>query len=736
MIAQPQTQQPQATFQSASLYVGDLHNDVTEGVLFDLFNRVGPVASIRVCRDAVTRRSLGYAYVNFHNVQDAERSLDTMNFTDIKGRPCRIMWSQRDPSLRKSGVGNIFVKNLAPTVDNKGLFDTFSVFGNILSCKVAMDENGVSKGYGYVHYETAEAAQDAIQKFNGNFIEELEVFVGPFVRRQERSANVNWTNLYVKQFPTSWDDAKIRELFGNYGTIANVFLTKDESGKSKGFGFVNFSEHESADAALKELNGKKFPDPDAGEEATFELYVNKAQKRVDRVREIKNKLEAEKEDKISKFQGMNLYVKNIDDSVTDEYFREQFSKFGTVTSARIMREGPDNISKGFGFVCFSSSDEAQRAQAEMNNKMIRSKPITITLHQRKEIRRAQLAATYGPRNARFAAQGGQNTIPMPYMPMYMPQGGQPNAYPGQPRPFGYQNQQAGYSPRGGGQMSPRGLPFNAATGPGGRGGMSPQQAAYYQGPGQYGPGVPSQGMMPQGGVVPKGYPARMMTGPNGQPIPGQPQQVNPMTGVPGMQQQRPRPMNGQMNVVTPQSPSPRGIPAGAGGRGVGGYMTPNGYMQQPQMQQQMGMMGGQPQTRGVVPVPTQPGIKFNSNVRNQSGALQQQQQMMQPQQMMQQPQSQPSTMPILGEPLDDQALAQADPQMQKNMIGEKLYPLIYIHQPALAGKITGMLLEMDNAELLNLIESPEALQHKIDEALIVLKNHQQMATTSATAEEQ
>lgn len=54
---------------NASLYVGDLERNVDEAQLFQLFARVGPIFSIRVCRDE-TNRSLGYAYVNFVNPQD------------------------------------------------------------------------------------------------------------------------------------------------------------------------------------------------------------------------------------------------------------------------------------------------------------------------------------------------------------------------------------------------------------------------------------------------------------------------------------------------------------------------------------------------------------------------------------------------------------------------------------------------------------------------------------------
>lgn len=320
----------------------------------------------------------------------AERALDTMNFDMLKGRPIRIMWSQRDPSLRKSGVGNVFIKNLDKAIDNKAMYDTFSAFGNILSCKVAQDEKGVSKGYGFVHFETEEAANMSIEKVNGMLLNDKKVFVGRFIPRKEREKalgekNKLFTNVYVKNFGDELNDEKLQEMFGKYGKITSHKVMSKDDGKSRGFGFVAYECPEAAEGAVLELNGKELTDGKI-------LYVGRAQKKAERQMELKRKFEQLKIERLNRYHGVNLYVKNLDDTIDDDRLRKEFHSFGTITSAKVMME--EGRSKGFGFVCFSDPEEATKAVTEMNGRICGTKPLYVALAQRKEERKAHLAAQY------------------------------------------------------------------------------------------------------------------------------------------------------------------------------------------------------------------------------------------------------------------------------------------------------------------------------------------------------
>ncbi|XP_006158664.1 polyadenylate-binding protein 4 isoform X4 [Tupaia chinensis] len=592
-----------SSYPMASLYVGDLHSDVTEAMLYEKFSPAGPVLSIRVCRDMITRRSLGYAYVNFQQPADAERALDTMNFDVIKGKPIRIMWSQRDPSLRKSGVGNVFIKNLDKSIDNKALYDTFSAFGNILSCKVVCDENG-SKGYAFVHFETQEAADKAIEKMNGMLLNDRKVFVGRFKSRKEREAELGakakeFTNVYIKNFGEEVDDESLKELFSQFGKTLSVKVMRDPTGKSKGFGFVSYEKHEDANKAVEEMNGKEI--------SGKVIFVGRAQKKVERQAELKRKFEQLKQERISRYQGVNLYIKNLDDTIDDEKLRKEFSPFGSITSAKVMLE--DGRSKGFGFVCFSSPEEATKAVTEMNGRIVGSKPLYVALAQRKEERKAHLTNQYMQRVAGMRA-----------------------------------------------------LPANAILNQ-----FQPAAGGYFV------PAVPqAQGRPPY--YTPNQL-AQMRPNPRWQQG-GRPQGFQGMPSA--IRQSGPRP--------TLRHLAPTGVPTAVQN------LAPRAAV-------------AAPAPRAVAP------YKYASSVRSPHPAIQ----------PLQAPQ--PAVHVQGQEPLTASMLAAAPPQEQKQMLGERLFPLIQTMHSNLAGKITGMLLEIDNSELLHMLESPESLRSKVDEAVAVLQAH-------------
>jgi len=535
--------------------------------LFEIFNQVGPVASIRVCRDSITRRSLGYAYVNFVNVVDAERALDTLNNHPIRGKQCRIMWSQRDPTIRKSGVGNIFIKNLDPSIDHKQLFDTFSQYGNILSCKVATDENGQSKSYGFVHFETQEAADLSIAKVNGTHIGAMKVYVGKFIPKKEwlKQKENSWTNIFCKNLPPTFTDEKLVTLFSEFGGITSAVVSKTAAGqetkadepakapakegeakpaegetaKAEGdatateeaaapkepkektlFGFVNFKNHTDAVRAVQALHGKTL-------DGKYDLYCSRAQKKSERANELKKKFEQLKLERMTKYQGINLYIKNLEDEVDEERLRKEFSPFGKVKTVKI------EPGRGFGFLCFTTPEEANRALTEMNGRILPGcqKPLYVNLFEPREVRKQKLAAQYA---ARMKARPAPNAGNVP-----------PPAGMGYPGPGGYMP----YPP------GPQGYFPGPFRGPGPRWAGPPQGAAGQQFAGQPGQ-IAGRAHQQPGGPAPQG----------GQPRPNGQQGAQPQGGQARQPQANGAPQGqnaGQRRIQSRGGAAPQGAPQGA-----------------------------------------------------------------------------------------------------------------------------------------------------------------------------
>ncbi|XP_035887903.1 polyadenylate-binding protein 1-like [Phyllostomus discolor] len=608
---------------SSTLYMEDLHPDVTEVMLYEKFRPAGPILAIRIFRHGSTRHSLGCAYVRFQQPASAERALDTMNFDIVKGKPLHIMLCQRDPPLGQRGVGNIFIKNLDKSIKKEALYDAFSAFGNILSCEVVCDENR-SKHYGFVHFETEEAAERSMQKMNGMLLNDHKIFVGRFKAPEEREADLDvnaneFINVCVKNFGEDMDDDQLKDLFGKFGPVLSVKVMTDESGKSKGFGFVSFRRHEDAQKAVDEMNGKELNGK--------QIYVGQAQKKAQRQAELKRQFEQKKQDRISRCQGVNLYVANLDDHIDDERLQKEFSPFGTITSAKVMMKG--GCSKGFGFVCFSSAKEASKAATEMNGRIVATKPWSVALAQCKEKCQAHLTNKCMQRPTNVTAM-----------------------------------------------LIPKSNPYQLAADP-----LTQNHAPYYS-PSQtaqqrLSPHWTAQGARP--------HPFQNMPSAT---CPASPRP--PLSTMRPVSSQVPRVMSTQ-RVANTSTKTVGSRPVAAAAATAPAAAT----------------------TSAVLPVPQ---CNYTTGVRS-------------PQHLNAQPQV---TMPQLAvheqgqKPLTASMLASASPreQEQKQLLGEWLFPLIQSLYPTLAGKITCMLLEIDNSELRRVLESPRSLCSKVDEAAAVLQAHQ------------
>jgi len=276
-------------------------------------------------------------------------------------------------------------------------------------------------------------------------------------------------------------------------------------------------------------------------------------------------------------------------------------------------------------------------------------------------------------------------MPPQGMPGMMYPGAPMYGFPGGPRPNMFFPQQMMPRPRawGPGQPGPQGGPQGYPGGP-----MMPGQG--YPGMG----GQPTMAGMQRPPRQPRqGGPGGPPTGPQGQMMQGQP--------MPGQGPTGPRP-NGPPMQGMPMMPGQPGM------SGPGGPMArPGAPMVGPNGQPTMAGMAGMPPQGAPRPSVPRPGYKYTPQARNAPG-----------------PGPAPGASPAGPKPpLTAGVLASMPPAEQKRTLGEALFPQIASQTSNYAGKVTGMLLEMDNTELLHLLETPEELKLKVTEAVTVLEEH-------------
>lgn len=184
--------------------------------------------------------------------------------------------------------------------------------------------------------------------------------------------------------------------------------------------------------------------------------MDRAQKKAERENELKRRYEEKRNERVQAYEGKNLYMKNLPEDIDDEKLREIFQEHGNITSVKVMRDEKKK-SKGFGFVCFSTAEEAHNAVQAKSNYNIAGKPLFICFAQTKAARAETIKNIMQAKQV--PALGGMNgRAPQPMGFMGAPQQGMPYYNMPGPRPaFGMTG------------MYPAMMPYGPMAGRGARG---------------------------------------------------------------------------------------------------------------------------------------------------------------------------------------------------------------------------------------------------------------------------
>ena len=271
---------------TANIFVKGIPPEIKPREVFELFNKYGEIISVKICEDE-DGNLLGYGYINYYSLDSAENAIKELNKKKIWGSVLEIGHFQKKNERLQSNLGNnsIYIKNIPDKINESEIKDLFKKFGEITWSKVLSDNSG--RKFAIIVFSSTESASKAKEEMNDKKIDnnEIGLYVDLLQKKSERKrfliskiGDINNKlnqefkncNLYIKNLPYDLTDDKLREIFSKYGEIKSVKISKftlvtkikdelKEIEQSRGFGYVCYTNPESATKAIEDLNEKNLP---------------------------------------------------------------------------------------------------------------------------------------------------------------------------------------------------------------------------------------------------------------------------------------------------------------------------------------------------------------------------------------------------------------------------------------------------------------------------------------------
>ncbi|NWI57490.1 NUCL protein, partial [Calyptomena viridis] len=328
-----------------------------------------------------------FGYVDFSSAEDLDKALQ-MNGKKLMGLEVKLEKAKSKETMKENkkerDARTLFLKNLPYRLTEDEIRE---VFENAVDVRMVLNKDGNSKGMAYVEFKTEAEADKALEEKQGTEIEGRAIiidFTGEKSQQEHQKGGRDRESntLIVNNLSYAATEETLQEMFKKASSIK---MPQNNQGRPKGYAIVDFPTTEDAREAFNSYNNTEIE----GRVIRLE-FSSSWQKGSTNARGGFNQ------------QSKTLFVRGLSEDTTEETLRESFE--GSI-SARIVTDRDTGSSKGFGFVDFSSAEDAKAAKEAMEDGEIDGNKVTLDFAKPKGD--FQRGGGFGGRGGRGGGRGGR-----------------------------------------------------------------------------------------------------------------------------------------------------------------------------------------------------------------------------------------------------------------------------------------------------------------------------------------